>query len=356
MTMPSFRPLSTLTMRRTRAGTRGSPMIAAPSAASVGASAAPTNSASQTPRPADQPGGQRPAEHHGHRERGAQQPAVDAGVRAQLGQPHLRRVGEEHPDQGDLGEDLERLRLDVRLQRCQLRQGEADGDEDDRRRQVGALQPRGERSPAEERPGEQEYGQHFCWPPPVVPVPRAVRLIPTIVRTPARSASSPRGEGAGPSSALACAARRCDDRRPSRQSGDRGRHEATGSRRLGVVVLSALSGVLVIGLLVAAYALAPWDRTRHLSAVAQLVVWLIVLVIAVLWQIRAVLRSSHPWLRAVEGAALSVTLLDPAVRRRVRDLVRGRPGDVHPADVADRCPLLHRHRLLHRWGSVTSRR
>ncbi len=82
-----------------------------------------------------------------------------------------------------------------------------------------------------------------------------------------------------------------------------------GSRRLGVEVLSALSSVLVIGLLFAAYALAPWDRARNLSAVGQLVLWLIVLVVAVLWQIRAVLRSTHPWLRAVAGAALSVTLL-----------------------------------------------
>jgi voltage-gated potassium channel len=82
-----------------------------------------------------------------------------------------------------------------------------------------------------------------------------------------------------------------------------------GSRRRGFEVLSALSSVLVIGLLFAAYALAPWDRTRSMSAVAQLVVWLIVLVVAVLWQIRAVLRSSHPLLRAVSGAALSVALL-----------------------------------------------
>jgi len=81
------------------------------------------------------------------------------------------------------------------------------------------------------------------------------------------------------------------------------------SRRLGHAVLSALSSVVVIALLLAGYAFAPFDRTRSLPAVAQLLVWLIVLVVAVLWQIRAVLRSSHPWLRAVEGAALSVTLL-----------------------------------------------
>jgi voltage-gated potassium channel len=95
--------------------------------------------------------------------------------------------------------------------------------------------------------------------------------------------------------------------RPASPTTGAGRGE--GSRRLGREVLPALRSVVVIGLLIAAYALAPWDRTRYLSAVAQVVVWLVVLVVAVLWQIRAVLRSSHPWLRAIEGAALSVTLL-----------------------------------------------
>jgi hypothetical protein len=66
---------------------------------------------------------------------------------------------------------------------------------------------------------------------------------------------------------------------------------------------------LVIGLLLAAYALAPWDRGTDLSALAQLAVWLVVIVAAVIWQIRAVMRSSHPWLRAVEGAAIGVALL-----------------------------------------------
>src|SRR4051812_8334681 len=80
-------------------------------------------------------------------------------------------------------------------------------------------------------------------------------------------------------------------------------------RRLRRDALSALRSVLVVGVLVTGYALAPWDRTRELSAVAQLVLWLVVLVVVVLWQIRAVLQSSHPWLRAIEGAVLSVTLL-----------------------------------------------
>ena len=48
--MPSFRPLSTLSTRRTPAGTRSSCMIEAPSAASVGATMAPMAAATQSPR------------------------------------------------------------------------------------------------------------------------------------------------------------------------------------------------------------------------------------------------------------------------------------------------------------------
>jgi voltage-gated potassium channel len=95
--------------------------------------------------------------------------------------------------------------------------------------------------------------------------------------------------------------------RPASPTTGAGRGEE--SRRPGRVVLSALSSLVVIALLLTGYGVAPWDRRLDLSAVAQLMVWLVVLVVAVLLQIRAVLRSSHPWLRAVEGAALSVTLL-----------------------------------------------
>ena len=58
-----------------------------------------------------------------------------------------------------------------------------------------------------------------------------------------------------------------------------------------------------------AYALAPWDPPTQLSVAGRLAIWLVVVVLAVLWQIRAVMHSPHPWLRAVQGAALGVTLL-----------------------------------------------
>ena len=51
VTMPSLRPLSTLRARRTCGGTRGLDMTGAPSAASVGASAAPTRRAAHGSKP-----------------------------------------------------------------------------------------------------------------------------------------------------------------------------------------------------------------------------------------------------------------------------------------------------------------
>lgn len=89
---------------------------------------------------------------------------------------------------------------------------------------------------------------------------------------------------------------------PGRTSGER-----TGSLR--GALLSALRTSLVIGVLLSAYALAPWDRPGQLSGAWLLVIWLVLVVLAVLWQVRAVMRSPHPWVRAVEGAGLGVTLL-----------------------------------------------
>ena len=51
VTIPSLSPLSTFSARRTRGGTRGLDMTGAPSAASVGASAAPTRRAAHGSRP-----------------------------------------------------------------------------------------------------------------------------------------------------------------------------------------------------------------------------------------------------------------------------------------------------------------
>lgn len=81
------------------------------------------------------------------------------------------------------------------------------------------------------------------------------------------------------------------------------------STSLRLSITSAVRSCLIVGLLLAGYLLAPWDRKPNLSAIAQLTVWLVVIVAALLWQIRAVLRSKRPWLRAVEGTVIGVALL-----------------------------------------------
>lgn len=74
-------------------------------------------------------------------------------------------------------------------------------------------------------------------------------------------------------------------------------------------VVSVLRTCLVLGLLIAAYATAPWDRWGDASLVLRLAIWIVVVTAAVVVQVRAVLRSAYPWLRASQGAVLSVALL-----------------------------------------------
>lgn len=72
---------------------------------------------------------------------------------------------------------------------------------------------------------------------------------------------------------------------------------------------AVLRSCAVLGLLIAAYATAPWDRWNSARLVWQLVAWLVLAALAVVVQVRSVLRSAHPWLRALEGALLCITLL-----------------------------------------------
>jgi voltage-gated potassium channel len=74
-------------------------------------------------------------------------------------------------------------------------------------------------------------------------------------------------------------------------------------------LMSAVRLVLVLGALAVVYSQAPWNRPLDASALVELVTWLGVLAATVAWQIRGVVRSRRPWLRAVEAAILSVALL-----------------------------------------------
>ena len=177
VTMPSLSPLSTLTMPPTRSGTV---RVAhdQPPQSRIGRGQRRPDEQGQPRRRGRRPARRRaPSPAHGHRERHGEQPDEHGGVRAELAQAHLRRVGEQHPHQGDLGEHLERLGLDVRVQLRHLRQCEPDGDEDDRCGQVGALEPGRERSPAEERRRHEQHGHHACRQGPAV-----ARALPGILR------------------------------------------------------------------------------------------------------------------------------------------------------------------------------
>jgi voltage-gated potassium channel len=80
-------------------------------------------------------------------------------------------------------------------------------------------------------------------------------------------------------------------------------------RNILAAVTSATRGVVVCAVLLLVYAEAPWDRIDGVAAGLWLAAWFVVLVLAVGWHIRAVMRSPHPWARAAESAALSVAML-----------------------------------------------
>jgi voltage-gated potassium channel len=76
-----------------------------------------------------------------------------------------------------------------------------------------------------------------------------------------------------------------------------------------VAVLSLFRTLLVTVLALLVYAQAPWDRLRDGSAVALFLGWLVLLGVALWWQLRSVARSPHPWLRAAQAVVLVLLLL-----------------------------------------------
>ena len=105
--MPSLRPLSTLISRRIREGTAGLVTTGTPSAASVGASAAPISSASHMPSPGNsQAASPQPAAMVSGRPTASRRSTRPASERRSWIR-NARRVGEQHPDEGDLDQRLE---------------------------------------------------------------------------------------------------------------------------------------------------------------------------------------------------------------------------------------------------------
>jgi voltage-gated potassium channel len=75
------------------------------------------------------------------------------------------------------------------------------------------------------------------------------------------------------------------------------------------ILASAVRSTAVIGVASCVYALAPLTRRPDPAGAAQLTGWLLAFAAVAAWQVRAVIRSSHPALRAGEAVAVCVPLL-----------------------------------------------
>jgi hypothetical protein len=77
-------------------------------------------------------------------------------------------------------------------------------------------------------------------------------------------------------------------------------------RRL--VVRAGLRTIITVALVVAVYFLAPMDRAIGAGTVAELVLGVLVLFGVIAWQVRQIIRSEHPGVRAVEALAFTLPL------------------------------------------------
>jgi voltage-gated potassium channel len=83
----------------------------------------------------------------------------------------------------------------------------------------------------------------------------------------------------------------------------------THGERRRVVTLSLLRSAASVVALVVVYYLAPLDRALDATAGIRFALGLLVLGAIVPWQVRGILRSEAPWLRAVTVAGIGLPLL-----------------------------------------------
>lgn len=79
-------------------------------------------------------------------------------------------------------------------------------------------------------------------------------------------------------------------------------------QRRRLLVLSLLRALLIAIVLVALYYLLPINEKWRLSSALRMVMGLAVFVAVLIWQIRKVLTSRHPGLRAIEALAMTLPL------------------------------------------------
>ncbi len=70
----------------------------------------------------------------------------------------------------------------------------------------------------------------------------------------------------------------------------------------------ALRTIITVALVVAVYFLVPMDRAISAATVAELVLGVLVLFGVIVWQVRQIIRSDHPGVRAVEALAFTLPL------------------------------------------------
>jgi voltage-gated potassium channel Kch len=79
-------------------------------------------------------------------------------------------------------------------------------------------------------------------------------------------------------------------------------------RRRTVIAIALLRALLTVAVLVALYYILPLGERWRLSAGLRVLAGLAAFVAVLTWQIRTVLRSKHPGIRAMEALALTVPL------------------------------------------------
>ena len=75
-----------------------------------------------------------------------------------------------------------------------------------------------------------------------------------------------------------------------------------------LVARVALRTIITVALVVAVYFLVPMDRAISAATVAELVLGVLVLFGVITWQVRQIIRSDHPGVRAVEALAFTLPL------------------------------------------------
>jgi voltage-gated potassium channel len=80
---------------------------------------------------------------------------------------------------------------------------------------------------------------------------------------------------------------------------------SSGARRR-LAVRAVLRTIATVGLVLAIYFLIPMDRPIDAESVTGLVLGVLALFAIIVWQVRQIIRSEHPSIRAVEALAFTV--------------------------------------------------